>query len=268
MARKDNPIFYVNKPKRKGKNFFSRDPVLMVNTRTRAAQKKKNATAPWPILAVVSLVLLSVILWSAYMGVRFVGQQLFSQNDRFAVKEINAVAGSVLSQSQILEWAGLAVGDNLFSFNLRQVQKKLEKVALIKSAEVKRVLPDKVSIHVVERNAVARLGRASGGIQLLVDDEGYIVRKSFRAGQYPAIIGVNVSELTLGDYLGESAAADALGVIEICRKKPYCDLLTIESIAVGHPEYLDIRLDGGKTGSPTARRIRGVVCGKRQVLFR
>lgn len=87
----------------------------------------------------------------------------------FAIERIDVTGNQQLTAAQVIEAAGLKLGDNLFKTSLEEAQARLSHAPWIEFASVRRRLPSRFSIEVRERRAVALL--AAGPLQL-VSDEG------------------------------------------------------------------------------------------------
>jgi cell division protein FtsQ len=122
----------------------------------------------------------------------------------------------------------------------------MERRPIIRRAMVRRHLPDRISLTVNERVPLARLGRTPMGQNWLVSADGVLIGKSVRNRTLPFIKGIGFN-LDLGDNIGEGRAKEALAYLVIwsdlsANKR---ELLDIQDISVGHPEYLDWRLRNG-----------------------
>jgi cell division protein FtsQ len=87
----------------------------------------------------------------------------------FAIERVDVTGNQQLTAAQVIEAAGLKLGDNLFKTSLEEAQARLAHAPWIEFASVRRRLPSRFSIEVRERRAVALL--AAGPLQL-VSDEG------------------------------------------------------------------------------------------------
>ena len=241
----DQPLLLTRKSRQRNRRTHRRkDPVLRVKSNISSRHKQGPGRKVAAAIAAVGLV--GVFGWGVIYGFRIVGQKLFSTNPQYAVTEFDVMSDGVLSAAQILRHGGLPSGINLFAFNLKEVRTNLEDFAIIKSVELKRQLPDKLIIRVKEREAIARLGPADTPYQLVVDRDGVIIRKSFQAGHLPLILGVNRIMLKVGDSIADTPGRDALAAIEICESKTLNAHLKVKTVAVGHHDYLDVRLQGGE----------------------
>jgi len=103
--------------------------------------------------------------------------------------------------------AGVAVGQNLLSLDLEAVRRNLEVLPLVRHVEVRRLLPQKLFIHVDERIAVARL-RSSTDSELLIDRSGFVMKplrstdgtivRPQTVGPVPTLSGVPLADVHVG----------------------------------------------------------------------
>ncbi|WP_176724144.1 cell division protein FtsQ/DivIB [Desulfoplanes formicivorans] len=96
-------------------------------------------------LAFMFVGLVSVALVYAY---RYVTVQPF-----FALNEVRVSGNSHQSDATLLARAGINLGQNIFEVNIGQIQERLQKDPWIDRVSIRRVLPDRLEIHVGERQA-------------------------------------------------------------------------------------------------------------------
>jgi cell division protein FtsQ len=184
--------------------------------------------------------------WGVWLCLQWTGRLLFTENPRFAIREVEAKSDGVIPESVLREWANVRPGSNLFAVDLPLVQYRLKQQPIIRQAMVRRHLPDRISITVNERLPLARLGRTRDGQNLLVSADGTLIRKSPRSKHLPFLKGVGFN-LDVGDQIGDSLAKEALAYLVVWSELSTTkrELLDIQDISVGHPDYLDWRLRNG-----------------------
>lgn len=118
---------------------------------------------------------------------------------QFEIHDLAIEGGERLSDDELLETAGLAVGDNVFSRSPEEVRAALSAHPWIAEARVERRLPGTFSIEVVERRAVAVLMLDD---PYLVADEGTLIERAEpgEEGSLPLIVGVDA-----GSFLADQA---------------------------------------------------------------
>ena len=122
----------------------------------------------------------------------------------------------------------------------------MEAEPIIREAKVKRFFPGKVQIWVTERQAIARLGPDNSPIQKIVDADGVVIRRSAQAEHLPRILGINHLLYQEGATIDDPRINSALEAIGACKTKELDPFLTIKSIQVGNPDFLDLRLTEGE----------------------
>lgn len=143
----------------------------------------------------------------AYLGCRIAAGVLFAaaglaalagfysylmHSPRFdiAIKEIHGLRHVPESQILLKLREIEEHGKNLFALDLNQLRRSLELLSWVKTATVRRVLPDKLVIRVVERVPIAfvRMEHATW----LVDEDGMLLETrpdQFSAFDFPVILG-------------------------------------------------------------------------------
>ncbi len=211
-----------------------------VRLQARGGKKRRRQEHPlWAgvLLAVVALIVAGAVL---YAGVLLVGSALFSENPRFEISEIDVQPGSIKTETMILEYlqyVGVAPGANLFSFQIRELADLyLERNPLVRAVQVERILPDKLSFAVWEREPLARLGQRG---TLVVDREGFVFRIRQGLHRLPVIIEQGDTAWSPGETVFGmlSAALEVLDVSDDPRVG-----LRIMGVDVRHPEYLLIHV--------------------------
>lgn len=220
--------------------------VLHVTARARAARKADSGMLVWMTTGLVGLLCLGLVVWALWLAAGFLGRVLFTENPRFTVQEIAARSDGVLPEPLLVEWAGISPEANMFSISLQRVRERLEKNAIVKSAVVRRRLPGRIEIEVNERVAIARMGQVEGHMNWLLDAEGVLIRKSFQDKHLPFLFGVP-QDVTLGGSIAGGRGDEALRYLAILRDMPAMkrELFDVGAISVGHPDYLDVRLNNG-----------------------
>ena len=122
-------------------------------------------------LALAMLVVLGGLATSAYLLKTYLGR-----DGRFRIDGANNIEATGLtevSRSQMLPVFGEDIGRNIFFVPLAERRKQLEEIPWIERATVMRLLPDRISVSVVERRPVAfvRQGQQIG----LVDANGVLL---------------------------------------------------------------------------------------------
>ncbi len=128
----------------------------------------------------------------------------------FSIDNLIVKGNTYLSFNDIAVIMNIKPGDNIFKINLKSLKKKLESHPRVKIVYVKRELPDKVIIDIVERTPLVLLNCKSGLSHWLyeVDKNGYVI------GEYPNIYNYDLPVLT-GDEFGEVFLGEQLTDITV-----------------------------------------------------
>ena len=133
----------------------NRDQYLLdvkVQTQGRTRQRVRIGVA-----ILLTLGALTLTGYGLYRLAAFAVARLVFENPRFAIMRVDVEDSGVLSAQRVVQFAGVRVGENLFSLDLNQVRRNLEMIPLIKRVEVHRVVPDRLVIRVDERLVMARM---------------------------------------------------------------------------------------------------------------
>ena len=125
-------------------------------------KKKKKAGKVVPVI-IVGLIIVT-------------GFYFFLHSSVFLIKKIAVEGNKMVPSYEIINLAGINLGDNLFDHRASRSEKAIEVIPRIKSAVVSRRLPDKVVIEVEERAPWALL--INHNEVLVIDDEGTCLEKT------------------------------------------------------------------------------------------
>jgi cell division septal protein FtsQ len=104
----------------------------------------------WKALKIIALVtILSVVGGSAYTTIHFL-----RTSPRFEVKKVVVLGWRRETESQILTRADVPNKANVFSVDLDAIRERVEQMQWVRNAIVERVLPDTITVKVVEREPV------------------------------------------------------------------------------------------------------------------
>ena len=190
-----------------------------VDSRMTARKRKRGQDSQklYRVGAIALLLFVGVGLFAAlFAGVVFARDQLFVNNDRFLIKNIDVVDGQIKTEEMIREYLayeGIDVGANLFSFDLGDFERLyLERNPLIKMVQVSRMLPDTLRVVIQERDPLVRLGQRG---TLVADSDGFVFRLSSKLHRLPVIIGCKDPELAPGEHV-QGITRQAVEVLAFC----------------------------------------------------
>ncbi len=174
--------------------------------RERASRQRMQALRRRFMLSAGALVA-SVIIGSSLWGWKNgIVQQAVEQTENgmirltaahgFVVKDIYLEGRESVSADAIRRAAGVRQGDPIFAASPEEVKTRLESIPAIRVAQVERVLPGALHIHIVERRPVA-VWQHEGQLNL-IDDKG-VVMSGGEAAKHPGLL------LVVGDDAPEHA---------------------------------------------------------------
>lgn len=111
----------------------------------------------------------------------------------FKIKYINIEGNRHLDEEYITKVSGVYVGMNTFSIKLSEVTGKLTDERYVKSAKIKRVFSNGISIVIVENNPAAIIPYADGRFILIDENCTVLEEMDVENGEYPEITGVSVT---------------------------------------------------------------------------
>ncbi|NKB90276.1 MAG: FtsQ-type POTRA domain-containing protein [Acidobacteria bacterium] len=156
-----------------------RSPQFMRRVRNRPALRRRSNLAVFMQLSLVSL---GIALGGA---IGWLGSEYVSRNQTFRLAEFQLDEVPAELQPAVESVLSPAYGANLLTFDLSWMQRQVGRIPAVKSATVRRVLPDKVSVSVVPRTPFARLDAM--GWSRAISRDGVILSSAQPAGDLPVI---------------------------------------------------------------------------------
>lgn len=119
--------------------------------RSPSRQQGRKLTSAGQMIVRVIMMLLTLSLMAALgVGLLF-GYRYITSNQYFALKEIHVTGNSKLSYGAILEAGNVSLGLNSLQMNVGEVEDRLSDNPWIESVTVRRELPNRLRIGVVEK---------------------------------------------------------------------------------------------------------------------
>ena len=213
------------------------------------AEKDKTKTKPagkaisrrWRI----TLAILAVLMLAAAAIVSFwlVKSFLFSHNNHFNLREIRVTSSGWWNQrtTKIREILDLPSEDvNLFRLDLHDLRSRLENHPSIREAEIDRILPDTLDIHLIERIPRAYLNENKS--RWVIDDTGIVMDRESSIQMdngIPVIHGIDDNlHLAAGMKIAELAPVLNLIMMTVTE---FSDI-KISDISVNNPRQLTLIL--------------------------
>jgi cell division septal protein FtsQ len=195
------------------------------------------------LIALLVLVCLALLGWVGWLFNGF----LFS-SDFFALKEIAIDGADSRIEYRIrnaLRREGLHTG-NLLRLDARKIQEVAESISKVKSAQVRKRYPGRLSISIVQRYPVALV--LSDPI-LAVDSEGVVIEEVLtrhaQASEYPYVTGLQVGRPRLGERIGSESLTKGLTLISYLRDRAPALFTKVSEVHFDEDKSLTLVLKGG-----------------------
>lgn len=184
--------------------------------KTRKTHSRGRGRFKSPVVLSVTTLAGIGLLSLMSLGLVFI-HDLLMQWSYFEATAISANEGQRLSRADILNQAGIRIGDNILSMNLTLVRARLMSHPWISEAEVARVFPAAVSITVKEHDPVAVLYL---GRHFLINGQGEIFKEMDETDQplLPIVTGLDYSDLNPSGQPRGMAYAAVMEALELKQK--------------------------------------------------
>lgn len=110
----------------------------------------------------------------------------------FNIAEIEVANNQKLSDDTYISLSGITYGENIYRISKREVTEKIKENAYVESVEIKRNLPDKLTIEVKERTATYMI--EVDGSYMYIDNQGYMLEISKEKLNVPILQGIETAE--------------------------------------------------------------------------
>ena len=170
----------------------------------------------------------------------------------FRADKLQVTGTEHYTAEEILQTAGVKKGDNLFSFRISTLQKKLlRNYPYLSRVEITRELPDGLTIHAVDAVPVMAIDVQGGGC-FLADAQGKLLEQAASAPEGVATVtGVAIEQGEIGKYLTEKDSAHADILLRLTRaleqegmmeQVDFINVSAAYDVRFGYLGRLDVRL--------------------------
>ena len=200
----------------KEKNKNKQNAKKKLTKQQQIAIKKKKA-----ILKIVKVLTLIIVI---------IGVSIYvALSPLFNIKEINVTGNSKLSKEEIISLSELKTDENTFKVSKKNIKNKVKANAYIENVKIRRKLPDKVEIIVVERVATYMIPFANSYIY--INNQGYMLEITSQKAEMPAIVGISTPEEELHEgqrLISEDLVklGEVLQIMESANANELVDLIT------------------------------------------
>jgi len=231
-----------NRKKKRGEYLLD----VKVQTRGRAVRRARVTTVL--LLGLGMIVLTGYGIW---WTVRTATRRLVYENPRFAIRQIVVDDDGVMTPERVVRFAGVQVGQNILAIDLDQVRGNLEMLPLVRSVEVRRMLPYRLFIRVAERTAVARLRVATrelGDQTFYIDRAGYVMKaikmpdgtivQPQTPRPVPVLTGVTLADARVGRQVESEQIYRALELLDKLDQAVAGSMIEVDQIDLSKPRQL------------------------------
>jgi cell division protein FtsQ len=203
----------------------------------------------WLTLAVV----LSLTSYGLYRLISYrLATQLFA-NPRFAIARVDIQTDGALTPQQVQRFAGVRIGQNIFTVNLREAQRNLELIPQVQRVEIRRELPQRIVIRLNERIPVARLQTASRQLSdtvFYVDRAGVVMKpiklndgtviQPLMSRVLPLLTGAALADVRVGCAVESEPIYRALALLDALEQSGAGVALEVEQIDLSRLRHLTL----------------------------
>lgn len=212
-----------------------------VPTKRRPPITRERLTAPFrtlfgalrgPALLVLRVALAALLVGAGFSAYRLVDGYARTA-EHFAVTEVEVAGTEHLNETEVLQLAGIALGENVFDVAPAVAKERLEDAPWIAEATVTRRLPGTLRIEIRERRAVAIL--ALGEHNFLIGDDGSVF-KAVEAGDaidYPLITGLSEARFASDAEFRTRVLLDAITLMHEYRAAGLTEREVLSEIHLG-----------------------------------
>lgn len=152
----------------------------------------------------------------------------------FTFQRVALDGASYLKDDDIVKIAGIRRGEPLFALKTDEVAYRLRQDLRIEDAQVRRVLPDTLAVHIVERRPLATLVTDYGYADLDRTGKVLAVHKGLAQMQIPLITGLNLHEKYVGDDVPDENVQQILTFLGALTPD---GLAQLSEVSLQHPGY-------------------------------
>lgn len=162
----------------------------------------------------------SVVIFVTIFSFALLGY-IFINTENFTVRDIKIFGQNVLDKETIIKSANIELDKNIFTYNIGQIEKKLEQNPYIKNVDVKRKLPNELIFNIVEIRETAIIPYM--GSFAYIDNNGIILKldDEITNDSIPIVNGINLKDAIIGEKLDtgdKKLSSDIINLLNDCSK--------------------------------------------------
>jgi cell division septal protein FtsQ len=213
--------------------------ILHTTARKRHSQQQIARVLGWGGLILVMIVVVGIAF---RVGLGLLLDYALYRNPHYVLQKIEIEPEGHFTLHSIRQATGLEMGQNLWSLNLPQIAKDLEKLPYVSNAQVERHFPDRVTIRIHERVPVVKISGLNADLNtretFYLDRECVVLkpRDDEEETQLPEIVGLTRAELEPGVRLEQPGLKRALEILDAIEHSSQLNTsITIRSIDLSQP---------------------------------
>jgi cell division septal protein FtsQ len=198
-----------------------RQHVLEVKLRTSKERARRFNIA-------MTYVLRAIVVGGCIAGAWFGGRELMRrfvwENPDYFLSDVRFATDGTLTREQVMIAGDIVEGKNIFTVDLAGAHDAIARLPQVESVEVQRLLPNRVTINIVERRPVAWVTSkrdedpTTSDRSFLIDARGIVMRNRVRLPEYvnlPVIAGVETENLAPGQRVNAFEVEAALELVRL-----------------------------------------------------
>lgn len=139
----------------------------------------------------------------------------------FHISKIDVIGNKKITTNNIIKALGNPNGENIFKVNTKEMKNKINKHPYIKTSSIKRKIPNKLLVQIVEREERAAIKYANSYVY--IDEEGFVLKIDPNTidGKLTTIKGISINNPSLGEKINgpnDDTIEGMLEFINICVK--------------------------------------------------
>ena len=147
----------------------------------------------------------------------------------FNISEIKVNGNKNISQDKIIFLSDIKLGENLFRINKKEIISCIKQNGYIESVIIKRKIPNKVEINIVERQVNFVIECGSG--YAYINNQGYVLEVNSEKYDVPILLGTTtqVEQLIEANRLNSEdlkKLGTVLKIVNICKVNDISELIT------------------------------------------
>ena len=129
-----------------------------------------------------------------------VGMVLVLKTNLFIIDEIEIIGNNKIEKEDLITASSISIGENIFKISIKSGEENIKKISYTKDIKIKRKLPRKITMEILERKEIAQVKDISSF--LIIDNDGNILDlKEDKSENLPIIIGLEIDNKTQGDNI-------------------------------------------------------------------